>query len=655
MRQYSFKILGFIATLLLSACTHEIDDEQFIEFNRREVRFHSIVGDEATMRGTPATSVNGLQNLAIYGYYTGNGTDYEWSSTYTTAVPNFFNGQLLTNTGYNTGTTSWSYSPTIYWPADTLSNVTFFAYGPIEDNNGLSVESTTGGITIKYEAPTDCVNQPDFVMCKPAVNQDGISSSTVSLNMKHMLCCVSFEAIGTFNTIRTISLSNISVGGTVSYSLAEDSLIWTLDDPVSQDYYGVINSSTLYAVSTVLTPNDGYLMLPPQALGSDAIITATMDNDSIYTFNLSGLSLKAGQRVTFQVNVETSLDSLNIQNIQSSFVGAYWRYNETGERIIRMNNTGDWSAAVVATQGSWDASDIYIDGLPSNYSDSIGVAITGSILQMESSAGMLNGTGNISFRVGLKEGTTLASASTAPRYAVVLIKYDDASKNHLLFLRQGEAPAVVAGTGLFSPYNLDYNKASTSSTTYELTDYPSIGGGFQQWSSDGTVYSSSVSDADIPSTDITSTSIANVCPSGLRPPTYDELNALNNDATIMGGLYADGYCDRLGFDLIDNGSGIYYISADDNTVFMGSLYYNLSTLASVFMPYAGRMETADFTYEYGGLKGWYWSSVLSTTANLPYILEVSCNNQTASSNKSYASIITLSPGYGASVRPVSTD
>ena len=653
MMQHSFKIIVFIAAFMLSACYNE-DDERAVEPIQRAVYFHSTMGHEAFSRGTPATSVNGLQNLAIYAYYTGNGSDNDWSNKYATAVPNFFNGQELTNTGYNTGTTSWSYSPTMYWPADTTSNVTFFAYGPIVDNNGLSVESTTGGLTIKYETPYDCISQPDFVMCKPAIDQDGINNSAVPLNMQHMLCCVSFAAIGTFNTIRSISLSNISVAGTVSYSLAEDSLIWTLDDPVSQDYYGTINGATLYASSTVLTPNDGYLMLPPQALGSDATITATMDNDSVYTFNLSGLSLKAGQRVTFQVNVETSLDSLNIQNIQSSFVGAYWRYNETGERIIRMNNTGSWSAAVIATQGSWDASDIYIDGLPSNYSDSIGVAITGSILQMESSAGMLNGTGNISFRLGLKEGTTLASASTAPRYAVVLIKYDDASKNHLLFLRQGEAPAVVAGTGLFSPYNLDYNKASTSSTTYELTDYPSIGGGYQQWSTDGTLYSNSESlDNTTSSTDYSS--LANVCPSGLRPPTYDELNALNSDATIMGGLYADGYCDRLGFSLVNNGSGIYYISAENNSVFMGALFYNTTTLASLFMPFAGEMSGSNFSYSNGGMRGYYWTSVESTTADLPYILEVICNNQTASSNKSYSEINTFSSEGGLSIRPVSAD
>ena len=653
--QQSLKITALIALLMLGACSSDINDDMPIEKEPKAVFLYSFIENEASTRGTPITSVNGLQNLIIYADDTGNGTENEWSSTYTTAVPNFFNGQELTNTGYNTGTTSWSYSPTMYWPADTTSNVTFFAYGPIEDSNGLTVGSTTGGLTIEYEAPTDCLNQPDFVMCKPAIDQDGQNGSTVPLSMQHMLSCVSFSAIGTFNTIRTISLSNISVGGTVSYSLAEDSLIWTLDDPVSQDYYGIINSATLYAVSTVLTPSDGYLMLPPQALGSDATITVTMDNDSTQTFNLSGLSLKAGQRVTFQVNVGTALDDISIQNIQSSFVGAYWRYNETGERIIRMNNTGSWSAAVIATEGDWDASDIYIDGLPSTYPDSIGIAITSPILQMDSNAGMLNGTGNISFRVGLKEGTTLASASTAPRYAVILIKYDDASKNHLLFLRQGEAPAVIAGTGLFSPYNLSSNIASTSSTTYELTDYPSLGGGYQQWSTDGVIYPSSVSDDDKPSTSINTTALANACPSGLRPPTYDALNSLNSGASIMGGLYADGYCDRLGFSLIDNSSGIYYITAENNTVFMGTLYYNTTSLASLFMPFAGEMTGSNFTYSNGGLYGWYWASDESTTADLPYVLEVVCNNQEASSNKSYAEMSTLSPELGLSIRPVATD
>ena len=92
--KHTFKIIGYVLVFLLSACTDEIDNERTLGIYQREVRFHStIISDDAFTRGIPAASVNGLQNLSIYGYYTGNGSDNDWSSAYTTAVPNFFSGQ----------------------------------------------------------------------------------------------------------------------------------------------------------------------------------------------------------------------------------------------------------------------------------------------------------------------------------------------------------------------------------------------------------------------------------------------------------------------------------------------------------------------------------------------------------------------------------
>ena len=88
---------------------------------------------------------------------------------------------------------------------------------------------------------------------------------------------------------------------------------------------------------------------------------------------------------------------------------------------------------------------------------------------------------------------------------------------------------------------------------------------------------------------------------------------------------------------------------------MGALFYNTTTLASIFMPYAGEMSGSNFNYSNGGMKGYYWTSVESTTADLPYIMEVVCNNQTVSSNKSYCEISTFSFEGGLSIRPVAAD
>ena len=119
-----------------------------------------------------------------------------------------------------------------------------------------------------------------------------------------------------------------------------------------------------------------------------------------------------------------------------------------------MNSTGDWVASVIATDDQWSSSDILIDYLPSDYNSTIGTLISGDIQQMDSTIGVAKGTGNISFRIGLKSDVVLTSNSSSPRYALVMIKYEDMSKNHLIFLRQGEAPDIVSGKNYFSHYNL---------------------------------------------------------------------------------------------------------------------------------------------------------------------------------------------------------
>ena len=144
-----------------------------------------------------------------------------------------------------------------------------------------------------------------------------------------------------------------------------------------------------------------------------------------------------------------------------------------------MKSTGDWVAAVISTDNSWDSSDILIDYLPSDYNSTIGTAISGDILQMDSTVNVVKGSGNISFRIGLKEGTVLSSSDSSPRYALVMIKYSDMSKNHLIFLRQGEAPDIITGSAKFSPYNLSSKESATTSGTYEFFEYPSHSCGYQ--------------------------------------------------------------------------------------------------------------------------------------------------------------------------------
>lgn len=632
------KLLTFLISLLIIGCTDRYEVENgFDDINA--VKFRTIVDrDPYFTRGLPVDSVNGLKSVYVYGYYTGNGDDNTWAKVGADAVPNFFDSQEVTNASYQTSnTSSWTYSPTIYWPAFDNAYITFWAYSPVaSSSNGLTLSETKGGLTIEYEAPSTCIDQPDFMMSVPAIDK---TNGTVDFNMQHMLACIGFSAKGTMQQITSITVKNVVVSGTVSYNSSSNALEWSLGDPTTTTYSPAVNDTTLSAGYVPVITTDGYLMLPPQTLASDAEITVTLDNSTSQTYSIGGNKWTEGQKVNYTLDYIITLDSIAVGEIQTSYVGAYWRYNETGERVIRMNNTGAWTATIVDVGTGWSTSDILIDYLPESYDKAIGTALPSTILQMDSTAGVVKGSGDIAFRIGLKEGTTLSSASSTPRYALAMIKYDG-TKNHLIFLRQGEAAASVCGSALISPYNLSANKSSGSST-YELADYPSQAGGYQQWSTAEIVYPVTGSSGDTyPDSLANTSSIPNLCPSGYKLPTYNDFAPLLSDAKTVGGFYADGYFDRIAFQTHGFGSSnIIYVSAADNTAFPGGLFYNIDTYASVFFPYGGRrayvnIQSTCFDITYNGLEGWYWTTTLTGDASSnAYTFQVSNQNTDSNATK----------------------
>ena len=360
--------------------------------------------------------------------------------------------------------------------------------------------------------------------------------------------------------------------------------------------------------------------------------SSDLKSDSVRTYDVSGLTWQAGQQIMYELNLSISPADISVEAIETSYVGAYWRYNETGERIIRMNSTGDWAASVIATDDQWSSSDILIDYLPSDYNSTIGTLISEDIQQMNSTSGVVKGTGNISFRIGLKSDVTLSSNSSSPRYALVMIKYEGLSKNHLIFLRQGEAPDVVTGSTYFSPYNLSSTESSTVGI-YEFTTYPTQAGGYQQWSPNGILYP--VSGGTTPDSIASTVSFANSCPTGYTNPTYEDFESLISEANSLGGFYADGFFDRLAFSINGFGSpSVYYVMAANNTAFAGCLFYNINTYAAIFLPDAGRRPYNLYDITYNGLRGWYWTSTLSgNSSSYPYVLQIQNQNMEDSSSK----------------------
>ena len=148
-----------------------------------------------------------------------------------------------------------------------------------------------------------CSDQPDLMMCVPVKDMNGSTDEAIAFEMQHMLTSIGFSALGSMDEIVSIELKNVVVSGNLSLDSSADTLQWTLDDAVSQVYYAGVNDTVLSASYVPVISSDGYLMLPPQTVPSDAQVTITTKNDSVRTYDLSNQTWKAGQQIVYKMNL----------------------------------------------------------------------------------------------------------------------------------------------------------------------------------------------------------------------------------------------------------------------------------------------------------------------------------------------------------------
>lgn len=196
------------------------------------------------------------------------------------------------------------------------------------------------------------------------------------------------------------------------------------------------------------------------------------------------------------------------------YIGAFWRANEVGERVIVIPNKDEkaWTASVeysteTGTQTGWVKIAAGKSPDPNYWTDNPGNA---EDFPLEKDQGTISGNKHIYFRLGCAGPNTGA----VPRYARVKIVWDgddDPDKNHYLYLRQGEQPDYIMRNGdpvpngsisshtlaaKYSTYNLtsqeylDGTKTGGTATADHsqvgfrggvFTKYPSQGGAYFQW------------------------------------------------------------------------------------------------------------------------------------------------------------------------------
>lgn len=202
------------------------------------------------------------------------------------------------------------------------------------------------------------------------------------------------------------------------------------------------------------------------------------------------------------------------------YVGAFWKANQKGERIIRIPvgngiiRSGDWDASVFWLGPGWNAGDIVFSndnsddpGITYNYTTenpadmlTSDAAYTVPGYVSSASGNAVSGAGNyIHFRIGLASTYTPTGANPV-RYALVLLRYGTPQKYHIIYIRQGEGADYLmyptdnargSSAVRFSAYNATASDLTDNDELVEIevpgrsnavfTDYPTQAGAFFQW------------------------------------------------------------------------------------------------------------------------------------------------------------------------------
>lgn len=280
-----------------------------------------------------------------------------------------------------------------------------------------------------------------------------------------------------------------------------------------------------------LSSNASWLRITTNSFGLNASQTISGQGaTTIYTIadaNLQPIKRIASLFVNGNLNnivgTITQLNKMDLATMNNggthpsttTYVGAFWRANQTGERIIRIpigtssSNLGGWTASVEWMDDKWQPDDIRFSPVLSldqgiSYTkdlipgDAEGFKVTE---KLTATSGNVASGGSIYFRIGLNSMYTPTTVNPA-RYAVVILSFRDQSQNQLILLRQGEEADyvmrpvdVVTGTRplarKIAPYNITQSTLSNWTGGTQITDHPVLslrGGVFTEYPSQAGAY-----------------------------------------------------------------------------------------------------------------------------------------------------------------------
>ncbi len=545
---------------------------------------------------------------------------------------------------------------TMKWERIILPESWFVDAG--KEENGVEVRLTNSGDTKKATLGVD--PGTDYTM--PRNTYFGITGTVSTVAQEEIDITVEAKAwdliYADTTGIRSLNVSAVkasvnehNMARIFFWSDTEDVYLDELTsngDPVVDLFYGLTGSDVSnfhYTWDASAGEGTGYF---------DVVADRNLTGSGYY--GTHGLLLTTGDGLLKrEIQVELTVPSSDFAAYD--YVGAFWRNDQRGERLIVLANTGTWTAKVVSGT-DWielEASktldtNVWAGDEPE---DAEKYPVYTGLTEV-------SGSGLVFLRIGLTEYNYTGSN----RYGLVTVTTSDGDKN--IYIRQGKdadylmAPTDAATTwsgdrslaAKFSPYNLTAPQFKSGSTTDYVqldaqsatsgggvfTDYPSQAGALFQWASDVNpcyayhpTATPTVWDATSASQYWSAIGSANeTCPPGYRRPTDGRISTdtgyniedsefrqslwLNpqtqtepNIDNVIWGYYADGFFDRRQIVSASYGYAVSRDGGDSRVGYTGMLFYNPDSKASLFFPALG-YRTVSGNLSADGMMGYYWTA-----------------------------------------------
>ena len=267
-------IYPIIAILFLLSSCQKNESEEVPSFPKGAVGFHV---ETLQTRGAPTMDLQTVDEFRVIAY------QYEglWENVRNAGTAQLF----MENVGIIQNPPGiWSYSPLQYWPH--TKNLSFFAYAPeaasgsVPNQHGLSIAyaANGGNPVLTYEVPATVENQPDLLVSTASLTDLNWANnvSGVDVQLQHALTCIDFKATGSGERIVGVKLSGVVGLGTLT--LGQPAINWTLNpDNTTYEYEAGVNLEPLDNNPSSILTEDGYLMMIPQTLTNQALLTLTID------------------------------------------------------------------------------------------------------------------------------------------------------------------------------------------------------------------------------------------------------------------------------------------------------------------------------------------------------------------------------------------